>query len=337
MFDKFADYMWYLLPSAFKRQKKKSQFAVYCKIIGNLYDMLMQSLFRLREETILETCSHCMLEVFGNDYDMMQMKGETYESYRKRLQMKALTAEKAGTLQGILYAMASVGYDNCTITPFYLANPERWAEIRINVYTGSVDDINTIDFNCVVSEVMKVKKASTLPHYRFYYSIIIIEQKLNNIKMALRFIMSVPFWGCGAIYIGQYHYDGTIGYDAKRDYKTHSLIKSRIYLFIKQYILCRNCCIRAQVKNREEICGKAIFNYFINFWRDVRYDGMIQDNTIRRYKLKTQIRLYASIKHPCEEIGLYVETQRNVVYYDGTLRYDGSAKYDALYRKEKVE
>lgn len=34
---------------------------------------------------------------------------------------------------------------------------------------------------------------------------------------------------------------------------------------------------------------------------------------------------------------VYVETSRNVAYYNGTLRYNGTAKYNALYRKEEVE
>jgi len=69
MFDKFSDYMQYLLPSAFKKQKKQNQLLIYCKVIGRLYDSLLQLILRLREETMLETCSPKMLEVFGNDYD----------------------------------------------------------------------------------------------------------------------------------------------------------------------------------------------------------------------------------------------------------------------------
>ena len=45
-----------------------------------------------------------------------------------------------------------------------------------------------------------------------------------------------------------------------------------------------------------------------------------------------------NINSPCGQLGnMQIITQRNVAYYDGTLRYDGTAKYDALYKEERVE
>ena len=193
MFDKFGEYMQYLLPSAFKRQKKTNQLLKYCGIIGGMYDTLLQSALRLREESIIATCSPEMLEVFGRDYDMPRLRGETDDIYRRRLQMKALIAEKAGTEHGILYALASVGCDNCTITPLYLSNPEKWAEIRINIFTASVDEDILVAWRCIVAEVMKVKKASTLPHWRIYYPVEIWENNINSIRAAVRFIFFIQF------------------------------------------------------------------------------------------------------------------------------------------------
>lgn len=349
MFDKFADYMWYLLPSAFKRQKKKNQFTVYCKIIGNLYDTLMQALFRLREESILETCSNCMLEVFGNDYDMMQMKGETYEAYRKRLQMKALVAEKAGTLQGILYAMASVGYANCTITPFYLTDPERWAEIRINVYTGSVDDINTIDFSCVVSEVMKVKKASTLPHYRFYYAVVIIEQEQERIILKnIQFVLAVPFWYTSSecrLLDGSWLLDGSVMLDTKRRYGLALSLESRFKNFnTSEQIKISSVISKAQVENNHMSLQAGIIHHWdVNFWDNVllngawKLDGCVALDSKRRYGLALNLRYESELNESEQETvtnGTVETRTKDYWFLNGEVKLDGTRKLNSIYRKE---
>lgn len=206
--DEFGKYIQELLPAVLKRKKQTNQLLVFCKILGFMFDDIKTALFRLREESILEACSDCMLEVFGQDYDMQQMKGETHLQYRKRLQMKAQVAERAGTLQGILYALEAVGYDNCSIEPLWETDPERWAEININFITASVDDDNTIDFRCIVEEVMKVKQASTLPHYVFHYPAVIKNsEKLENLKVTNRYTSN--FYS-GVLYLdGSWLFDGT--------------------------------------------------------------------------------------------------------------------------------
>lgn len=393
MFDKFSDYMQYLLPSAFKRQKKQNQLLIYCKVIGKMYDALLESILRLREETILATCSPEMLEVFGNDYDMPRMQGETCEMYRRRLQMKALVAETAGTQKGILYALASVGYDNCTITPYYLTDPERWAEIRINIFTPGVDEDNPIAFKCVVAEIMKVKKASTLPHWRFYYPVKMWHTDINSIRMAVRFIFYISFWR-SCIYNGQNYYNGELQYDAKRNYRTNTFLINKMHVYTKQNVKCMDVGIGVQIQNKEYVIAAVHNCYSISFWECAlynsawRYDNTMNYDTKRRYRMriallarfdaytiqtiehkrlalhiqfpdredvsvgcvcryrvkehetrnKSSMRIYVAITVPQEKIdNIYIETCRNVAYFDGTLHYDGTAKYDALYRKEEVE
>lgn len=186
--DKFADYIWYLLPGVLKKNKSINQLYIFCKVTGKIFDDIKAMLFRLRKETMLETCSDCILEVFGQDRDMYQMKGETYIQYRQRLKMKAQIAEMAGLLQGILYALQAVGYGNCTIYPLYKDDPDRWAEINIDFWVSSVDDQNEIDFACIVNEVMHTKKASTLPHYIFHYPILIQNREdIENCRTVHRF------------------------------------------------------------------------------------------------------------------------------------------------------
>lgn len=167
--DKFRDYMFYLLPAVLKKNKSLNQFYIFCGVTGQLFDDLKIKMFRLREESMLDTCSDSMLEIAGQDRGMIRMKGESIDNFRKRLKMKAQIAAMAGTKQGILYALKSMGYENCVITPLYESDPSRWAEINIDFYVESVDDPNEIDFKCIVESVMQTKKASTLPHYIFHY------------------------------------------------------------------------------------------------------------------------------------------------------------------------
>lgn len=391
MFDKFGEYMQYLLPSAFKRQKKTNQLLKYCGIIGGMYDTLLQSALRLREESIIATCSPEMLEVFGRDYDMPRLRGETDDIYRRRLQMKALIAEKAGTEHGILYALASVGCDNCTITPLYLSNPEKWAEIRINIFTASVDEDILVAWRCIVAEVMKVKKASTLPHWRIYYPVEIWENNINSIRAAVRFIFFIQYWRC-RIYNGNCEYDGEAMYDARRNYRMGVLIRHLLRIYTREHAVFSNRIISG-ARTREYITSSFRSLYCISFWGcavyagPCGYDGCMQYDARRRYGLrmtitdnvrahtmqsvqfryglcvnilnreradlvkknkcriresapaeKTRIRICMSVRFPPETIdNVYIETCRNVAYFDDTLTYDGTAKYDALYRKEEVE
>ncbi len=391
MFDKFGEYMQYLLPSAFKRQKKTNQLLKYCGIIGGMYDTLLQSALRLREESIIATCSPEMLEVFGRDYDMPRLRGETDDIYRRRLQMKALIAEKAGTEHGILYALASVGCDNCTITPLYLSNPEKWAEIRINIFTASVDEDILVAWRCIVAEVMKVKKASTLPHWRIYYPVEIWENNINSIRAAVRFIFFIQYWRC-RIYNGSCEYDGEAMYDARRNYRAGVLIRHLIRLHTREQAMFSSC-IKSCARTKECVTSSFRSLYCISFWACAVYAGAGQYNDSllydagRRYGLrmtitdnikaytmqsvqfgyglyaeitnrehadltkkyscmirepvpkeKTRMRICMDVRFPLETIdNVYVETCRNVAFFDDALTYDGTAKYDALYRKEEVK
>lgn len=206
--DEFGEYIQYLLPAVLKRKKQTNQLLVFCRMLGFVFDDIKTALFRLREESMLETCSDCMLEVAGQDRDMNQMKGEAYPAYRKRIMMKAQIAEMAGTMKGIQYALKSVGYDNCSIEPLWKTDPDRWAEISINFFTASVDEENTIDFSCIVEEVMKVKQAGTLPHYVFYYPAVIEIEERTEAKVINRFTSN--------FFEGMLYLDGTWRLDGSR-------------------------------------------------------------------------------------------------------------------------
>lgn len=207
MMDNFSEYIQYLLPAVLKRNKSKNQLLIFCRMMGLVFDDIKDAVLRLRKESLIETCSNCMLEIAGQDRDMVQLKGETYEAYRKRLQMKAQIAEMAGTQQGLLYALDALGYSNCTIEPLYLKDADRWAEININFWTESVDEDRTIDFRCIVSEVMKVKRASTLPHYIFYYPAVNENEETTDLKVIVH--LTSYFFANGLYLDGSWYLDGS--------------------------------------------------------------------------------------------------------------------------------
>ena len=214
MFEKFWEYMCYLMPAVLKQNKHINQFRIFFMVVGRLFDDLKQATFRLRREASLDTCSDCMLEIAGQDRDMMQLKGESYEAYRKRLKMKVQVAAMSGTLKGLLYAIESVGYDNCMIEPVWKTDPNRWAEININFLTASVDEDITIDFRCIVSEVMKVKRASTLPHYIFHYPTAVESTETPETVRVINRFREMFF--SGALYFdGTWLLDGSVLLDAE--------------------------------------------------------------------------------------------------------------------------
>ena len=164
MFEKFGDYMYYLLIGPLKKViKKNNQFYIFIKVIGKLFDQTKEDIFRVREESTILTASELMLNEHGRDRDMTRLKGEDIESYRLRLMMKNLIAEQAGTKKGILTALKALGYEKSYIEPYYLHDPERWAEFI--VYLGSSAPSGVNDIAIIDSEVMKVKPARSLPSY----------------------------------------------------------------------------------------------------------------------------------------------------------------------------
>jgi len=164
MFDKFVDYLYYLLPGPLKKiGRKRNQFYIFLKAIGKLFDRSKADILRVREELLIISASETMLEEHGRDRAMPRLKGETVEAYRQRLILKQQIAEQAGTLPGILLALRTLGYEQSSILPMYEQDPTRWAEFV--VYLGSQQPSSINDLAVIDAVVMAVKPASSLPYY----------------------------------------------------------------------------------------------------------------------------------------------------------------------------
>lgn len=217
MFEKFGDYMFYLLTTALKNDKNSNQFYIFCKVIGKLFDQTKQDIMKLRRESMILSSSNVMLQVHGQDREMYKYDGETDENFRNRLLMKAIIAEWAGSKKGIAYALQSVGYDDSVISPVWEEYPERWAEFFV-MFQRDADNDSQINFKCIRREVMLVKQASALPYFRFIYTIVFDyenQEKLDCPKMTNRIYMN--FWNIYAMLNGRYNLDGETYLDAELD------------------------------------------------------------------------------------------------------------------------
>lgn len=195
-FDNFGDYMFSLLFTPLRKAKETvNQLYIFCKVIGKLFDDSQQDLFRAREESMIITASEIMLPEHGRDRNMPRLKGEDTEAYRKRLIMAAVIAEQAGTSNGIILALKTLGYENSYIEPLYLTDPDRWAEFI--VYLSAVNQSNIKDIQIIDAEVMKIKAASSKPVYAVEES---TRVEIQNSSQSG--IFSYIF--CGQLYCGEW-------------------------------------------------------------------------------------------------------------------------------------
>lgn len=174
MFQKFGDYLFYLLNAPLKKDKPRNQFYLFFAVIGRIFDGMKQDIFKFRRQKYISTQDTALLELSGQDRDMFRMRQESVERFRRRLQMKAIIAELAGSEQGILLAIASMGFQ-AAIEPLWKTDPSRWAEIIIDIMVSEEEGL-LLDYDCILTEVMKVKQASTLPHIRFTYKTSVSEK-----------------------------------------------------------------------------------------------------------------------------------------------------------------
>lgn len=226
-FDTFGEYMFDLLFAPLKKGKKAAnQFHIFFKVVGREFDDAKAVLFQVRREANVMTCSPAMLPIHGQDRSMPRLPGESVDAYRKRLSMKGLISEWGGTRQGVLYALAALGYEHSYIEPVSIHDPEKWAEFIIFLggkYPSGVNDIEIIN-----AEVMKVKDGGSMPSYG------IAERNVVEIREQSR-VGLYDFPICGRWKCGQH---------PGRNNNAGYLLPSRPALYIAyheghgQYMLC---------------------------------------------------------------------------------------------------
>ena len=159
-FDTFGEYMFDLLFAPLKKGRRAvNQFSIFFRVVGREFDDLKTTVFRVRNEANVASASAVMLPVHGQDREMPRLNSETDEGYRTRLSMKGIIASRAGTAQGIQYALAALGYEHARVEPCSMQDPERWAEFIVHLGFGNANAAT--DFSVLYSEVQKVKEGSS--------------------------------------------------------------------------------------------------------------------------------------------------------------------------------
>lgn len=225
MFEKFGDYLFFLLPGPLKMNKSTNQLAIFFKVIGKEFDQMKQDMLQLRLESMISTCSPAMLEVFGKDRDMTRINGESTEGFRKRLLMKAIIAELAGSEKGIIYALNAVGYLNVSIEPLWKTDVTRWAEFYVDFRMKDLNDTNSIDFDSIKKEVLKVKQARSKPNYRTIFPTGIDSNEGFDTRIKIRF--SMEFWDTSKYLNGGFLLNGTLFLDGDSEL-LNTILRNRI-------------------------------------------------------------------------------------------------------------
>lgn len=159
-------------------------------------------------------------------------------------------------------------------------------------------------------------------NYELEYRGKIVHSENNILFKRLLILIQLSFWN-DDLYNAKRKYNGTLRYNAKRNYRLRVSIKSVFELYLKSdfsfaqklQILIQYCDINVK------------YSMFHGY-------SIERLNTLQEYG----INMRAILKEPANIVDhMFIETCRNVVSYNGSRRYNRTMKYNALYRKETVE
>lgn len=180
MFEKFCDYMYYLLTSPFKKIRKSlNQWYILFEVLGRRFDDTMESLYNAAEQTMVATCDPEMLPLQAEERGITRYQGETDENFRKRIANYAEVCRLGGSDAGVLLAVRSLGFDSVSIVKARdLGNTERWAEFYVIINVDPDDEI-PIGYDILRQQVRKVKYTTALDNYQLVVGIPV--SKINTV------------------------------------------------------------------------------------------------------------------------------------------------------------
>ena len=168
-YDKFCDYMYYLLTSPFKKVKKAiNQWHILFQVLGARFDDAMESLYTAGEQTMVATCALEMLPVHAADRGLERHAGESMENFRARVAMYWEICRLGGTNQGILLAARTLGYDDADIktSKEFKGDEERWAEFYVLIRMEMAQAF-PIPFHIFRKEIRTWKEVGAKDNYQF--------------------------------------------------------------------------------------------------------------------------------------------------------------------------
>lgn len=179
MYEKFCDYLYYLLTSPFKRvQKAVNQWYIFCEVFGHYFDDAMESLFTAVDQTMVATCRPEMLPIQAEERGIDRYPGESDENFRKRIANYAEVCRLGGSDAGVLLAVRSLGFNSVSIIQAREFAPERWAEFYVIINVDPDEEI-PIGYDIVRQQVRKVKYTTARDNYQLVVGIPV--NKVNTV------------------------------------------------------------------------------------------------------------------------------------------------------------
>jgi|UPI0006B6950B hypothetical protein len=201
----FLEYLWYLAHKPLRvKEESKSDVYKFFKPFAKILDKAKEKIFLVRRQALIGTASGKALDKHGEGRKIKRFPDEDDEAFRRRILAKPKIAKLAGTYNGIVETIKSLGYEDVEIIPLYKEDPERWAEFVIYLK----DEVKYKDIDVIHNEVIKVKQASSKPNYGLDLpSTIAIKTATET------FYSKYPL--CNTILCGEYPYTSTIGSQVK--------------------------------------------------------------------------------------------------------------------------
>lgn len=357
MFDKFCDYMYYLLISPFKRVKKAlNQWYILFRVLGKRFDDAMESLYKAREQTMLATCDPEMLPVHAEDRKMAQYPGEDDENFRARIANYPEVLRLGGSDPGVLLAVRTLGYSDPEMVKanvfkgrvYYQTDgtwnldgsrsleagvlPDRWAEFYI-VIKMSVDDSHPISTAILKKEVRKTKQVGAKDNYSFQYSLSIMQP--HSTSSRADYHLKLFYWNYRML-DGRWLLDGSNLLDSDRsNYPVKIGFRYKGFSVFPYKVSKLNERFEIHIREPDEEIRKCeAFHIPLFYWNYRKTDGswmtdgnclLNSDRTI--YKVKDAYR--TSISHKEEIRQARMHRQHNLFYLDGSWVSDGSRILDA--------
>lgn len=234
MFDKFCDYMYYLLTSPFKQVRKRiNQWYILFRVLGKRFDEAMEQLYDAREQTMLATCDPVMLPVHAEDRKMTKYPGEDAENFRARIANYPEVLRLGGSDPGVILAARTLGYTDVEIVqankmPHSVCpkKGDRWAEFYV-IITMNIGEGHPVSLSVLRNEVRKVKYITAKDNYYFKYKMINREPHHTQMRMAYK--IRTHYWEVRLL-DGTLKLDGSTKLDSKR---TTNRVKATYNIEIK--------------------------------------------------------------------------------------------------------
>ncbi len=339
MFDKFCDYMFYLLNSPFKKVRKSiNQWYILFRVLGKRFDDAMESIYKAQDQTMVATCDPELLSIHADDRKLKRYPGETDENFRRRIANYPEVCRLGGTDHGVLLAVKSLGYKtpelvkaNVMTGRVYFEtdgtwnldgnNPlgageveDRWAEFYI-VIKMNVDESHPIATSVLKEHVRKWKYSTAKDNYSFQYSLSIQEtHSFRNSMFDYRWKIFSRNSNSYPVIIG-FRYRGF-------EIFPHETIHS------KEKFEFRVNEPKEQIKSSEKYCNPVYFFKYRKTDGSWLQDGSILiDSDRTTHSVRDGHKTSIINKHDISRIRM--RKQHNLFYLDGSVLTDGSKLLDA--------